>query len=738
MVVKLPNEVLSYYERIGAEISNFRKAHIKKQVGQYEEVTETIHLGSDGSVFCKNKELLPTDEEAKEIKKALEGFDWPTVIPVRSARGCPAKGETWEVWNSRRDEIIMIQEKVIIDGIKKYLPWVFMSDGYWYRMEPEVLPFWKPKKRRGPGSQLMIHEGAKAAEAVSNLLETDDYHPWRSELEKYEHWGMLGGALSGWFRTDYDEVHDYHPTKVVYSVDNDSPGLKCMNNFSRYYGESLQAIRYGKKFPESWDLADPIPEEMFTKTGRFVGPDMIELFSAATFATKQIPTGEKGGKPITVVTEAFEKEWVCSTKPYMFINKKDPNNMWTAEEFNRLVRPFSHVDDTSRILQKQIISQAVTLKYMPGFDPGVYTDEHGHSCFNTFKKSPIKAEAGDVSPWIDFMEYMFPKEDERHEVLRWCATLIACPHVRMLYGLLLISETQGVGKGTLGEGILRPLVGIHNTSTATEQELVESDFNYWAPFKRLTIVHEIYQGNSMKAYNKLKSVITDAVLKINQKYVAPYEIDNWINIFACSNSISALKIEDTDRRWLIPQVAEVKRNSAYFDCFYKWLYEGGLQFIKQWAEDFCNEHGHVCKGDPAPFTSTKLRVIEDTMSSGRSVVSRILHQVKDKIDIGEFPQDSFIVVADLQRAIMDELYGGRHVPHLERPLTIKKIARNYGWYVGDSQIKISAWGSSAVNSYIISLDPETAKKNPAELAGRDVADKKMPLNLNLLGVGCVM
>ena len=25
----------------------------------------------------------------------------------------------------------------------------------------------------------------------------------------------------------------------------------------------------------------------------------------------------------------------------------------------------------------------------------------------------------------------------------WCATLIACPHIRMTYGLLLISETQG-------------------------------------------------------------------------------------------------------------------------------------------------------------------------------------------------------------------------------------------------------------------------------------------------------
>ena len=34
----------------------------------------------------------------------------------------------------------------------------------------------------------------------------------------------------------------------------------------------------------------------------------------------------------------------------------------------------------------------------------------------------------------------------------------------MLYGLLLVSETQGVGKTTLGERILAPLVGWHNVS----------------------------------------------------------------------------------------------------------------------------------------------------------------------------------------------------------------------------------------------------------------------------------
>ena len=86
--------------------------------------------------------------------------------------------------------------------------------------------------------------------------------------------------------------------------------------------------------------------------------------------------------------------------------------------------------------------------------------------------------------------------------MRWCATLVARPDIRMEYGVLLISEMQGVGKGTLGERILAPLVGPWNCSFPTEQSIVDSSFNSWIAHKRLAVVHEIYAGHNIKAYNK--------------------------------------------------------------------------------------------------------------------------------------------------------------------------------------------------------------------------------------------
>src|SRR5262249_27075832 len=77
---------------------------------------------------------------------------------------------------------------------------------------------------------------------------------------------------------------------------------------------------------------------------------------------------------------------------------------------------------------------------------------------NVYQPSPIRPHAGDTTPWLEFMDYLIPNPEDRKETLRWCATLIACPHIRMHYGLLLVSETRGIGKATLAE-ILACVVG---------------------------------------------------------------------------------------------------------------------------------------------------------------------------------------------------------------------------------------------------------------------------------------
>ena len=157
---------------------------------------------------------------------------------------------------------------------------------------------------------------------------------------------------------------------------------------------------------------------------------------------------------------------------------------------------------------------------------------------------------GDAARWHDFLRRLFPVAADRHEVERWCATFIARPDIRILYSMLLISLTHGVGKTTLGT-ILARLAGMWNVSHPNETAVCNTQFNSWKAHKRLAIVNEIYSGHSRAAYDKLKETITDDKVYVKEKNVPAYDIENWVHIFACSNSLKALHLDDEDRRWLV-------------------------------------------------------------------------------------------------------------------------------------------------------------------------------------------
>ena len=158
--------------------------------------------------------------------------------------------------------------------------------------------------------------------------------------------------------------------------------------------------------------------------------------------------------------------------------------------------------------------------------------------------------------------------------------------------------------------------------------IVNSNFNYWCSHKRLAHVAEIYAGESRKAYNNLKTIITDQLITVNAKYLADYDIENWMHIFACSNVLRALKLSDEDRRFFTPRVTEEKKPPAWWDEFYEWLdFCGGYGIIKQWACDFLETHSPVSESEPAPWSEAKGDVIREGYSPGQMRVVRALNTI---------------------------------------------------------------------------------------------------------------
>lgn len=735
-----PRALTDYLNRIGAEVLTFKKAMVKQYFKGNSYYVERVLITFDdtGEVKVTHKDYAPTEAEQEAIKKAFLKVEFPSSVKAtkaafekllkdQKAKTKEQKELFFKLIDRKSGQIIMVQQRIVpTNGDAKYfVPWSFWSDGEWRKMECEgPLPFWKPDE--ATRVRIMIHEGCKAAKFCTDLRadkEKLNAHPWGWFIDEYDHWGMIGGAMAP-HRADYAELNREMPQEVIYICDNDKPGKDALQKVSKAYGGPLGGVMFDSRWKESWDMADPMPEN-FWEEGHYLGPQLKEMIKPATYATElQMPADGKG-KPVAVLRRFFQEEWVHCVKPEVFVHNSRPHNMLSAEEFNNHCRPYSDVKLLSELMIKDDSMKASEVKYDPSMPSGIYTSvKHGRS-INTHLPSHIQAVEGDPGPWLDFMERLVPVESDRNELLRWCATLIAKPAVKMNYGVLLISEAQGVGKGTLGEKILGPLVGDHNVSYPSNSEIVESQFNDWLAHKRLAVIHELYAGQSSKAYNKLKSVITERTLNVNKKFMATYIIDNWINILACSNSLKAIKISHDDRRWFVPKCSESIQNPEYWTMLNQWLEKRqGLQIIRGWAERCISTLGHVRPSDVAPSSSTKVEVVEEGYSPGMKVIAGLMAKVNEALYLNNADREAFInqwirpantngewrytgaIVSDkaLSSLILNYIHQGRHSSYMESDLTIRKVVKSMGWFVHPDR---TSAGTKMVSRFLVNSESMT-------------------------------
>jgi hypothetical protein len=748
--VKLPR-LAAYIDRIGATQYNFRSYGVVKFVNRYPKKIASIKFDPDGTIKVTGEQagdFMPTKEEREAIGAEIKATELPRSVNFSEAKAgelrskLKRKGQLFLCYTRspkvKGDNVIMVEERVEKDdGTKDFYPWTFWSDGEWRCMEPnDTLPLWKPKVEddyeRG-NKLIMIHEGPKVAKYLTELKNKPKAlaaHPFAEEIARYEHWGMLGGAFRA-SDADWEELRAEKPAEAIYACDNDYPGKKALEAVSRGYRKSLLGLKVDDKWPAGWDMADAMPVELFSETTkRYIGPKFEELLEPATWATELVSSG-KEGRPSPIITLDFAQEWSHSVEPEVYMHHRRPSKMWLPDQFNNLVRPFSHVDDTARLMKKDSVYKAAIIAYHPDKPSGKFVDNEG-TFFNTFMPSLIKPLPGDVKPWEEFLTHLVPNEKERHELKRWCATLIARPGSRMLFGLLLISEAQGIGKGTLGERILAPILGEGNVSYPAENEVVDSNYNYWAAHKRLSVVHEIYAGHSSKAYNKLKSIITDKNIRVSKKYQAIYEIKNWIHVFACSNSLNALQLSDDDRRWFVPKLTDDKRDREYWEGLHRWLSEdGGLEKIVHWALDFVKIKGNVVlPGERPMITEAKTETVKAGYSKGMARLADQLEGLKEAANGKPLVTTDTSCVDFIRNAI----YNGVENSRLEKLSTCRRVAASAGWYISKGRVKDGKFGKS----YLISTDKglvgeEGRLPNANELRERATKKKDITFLDDLIG-----
>lgn len=669
--------VKDYLLRIGAEPRSMRTAVVKETIGTYYKDKAVIRFEKTGIVNAPDP-YKPTENEAARIVAEMAATVWPEMLKIKSMRNPHPKflrtpDQHMFYFYDEEGFIIMIQRRYEDDKGKGYISYTYWNDEQWHEEEPEgPLPLWGTD-RFNNHKVAVIHEGAKAARHIADLIKDKkiDDHPWGDELKDALHLGWIGGAQNP-MRTDWSFLKK-KDIKLAYIIcDNDEAGINALQPISKAINIPCLAVRFDDRFKAGFDLADPFPDELFKSLNGirwYAGYSMNGRGKPFTWLTDtyELNAGKRGrpGTGYKLRDHASHDIFYISDID-RFMLRDTKNVQHHSEHFNRVLANRCDTLDISKLVIKEDKKFTARITYEPG-QPHIFVRDK-ETFFNTYEETPIRPVAGPVDPFLEFIHYLIPDEEEAREVIRWCATLIGRPDLRMRYAMLLISEKTGVGKTTLVSAILKPLVGSSNYSSVNERR-IGSEFNEWVGGKRLAYIAEIYQGHDFKVTNALKDAISDDDVTINEKHKAPYNAENRVHIIASSNSMNALKLDLEDRRWYIPEVTEARWPDKKFKELHSWLERGGLSFIHQWAIDF---EDHVETHEHSPMTKRKREVIDEGKSEYMMLAEALLQAMVDSdkpLATTDTDVYALITAAQWQRKF------GRVY---EKPRDVKKAALNLG------------------------------------------------------------
>lgn len=185
---------------------------------------------------------------------------------------------------------------------------------------------------------------------------------------------------------------------------------------------------------------------------------------------------------------------------------------------------------------------------------------------------PVK---GDIRPWKDLLDFLFGAQlESRQWFERWCAYPIQYPGTKMYTSSVMWGLRHGTGKSFIGYA-LGKIYG--KNFTEIDDDILKASHNEWAENKQFVMGDEITTGDKRSASDRMKTMITRQLLRLNPKYIPSYTVPDVINYYFTSNHPDSFFLEDDDRRFFIHEV----KGSPMPDKFYKeieaWLGPPNIQ-----------------------------------------------------------------------------------------------------------------------------------------------------------------
>lgn len=154
--------------------------------------------------------------------------------------------------------------------------------------------------------------------------------------------------------------------------------------------------------------------------------------------------------------------------------------------------------------------------------------------------------------------------------IKWIAQMIQYPHIKTIMPTFISGE--GAGKGTLFKLFEKMLGSDKVFETTNPSRDIWGDFNGMMCNCFLVNLNELSKKDTMEADGKIKGLITDNTLAINQKGIAQYKIKSYHRFIATTNKEEPINTTNGDRRNLIIRSSDEKKGDyIYFEKIHNFL-----------------------------------------------------------------------------------------------------------------------------------------------------------------------
>ncbi|AUJ64194.1 hypothetical protein B9057_07710 [Aestuarium zhoushanense] len=305
-------------------------------------------------------------------------------------------------------------------------------------------------------------------------------------------------------------------------------------------------------------------------------------------------------------------EWVFVADAMRFVRRKDLKQ-FKPEQWNSLYASLEPEHNlVSRVYKgKTPVRRFEAMAYVPAAKEVL-----GKSTYNLWRPSGVASREGDVSVMEEHLEYLFPDPVERGYVLDFMHFVCCRPEVKVMFSPLIQGQ-QGTGKTALGV-LLKRIIGAANVAEPSPDELRER-WTKWQEGASLAIVEELMTNGRLELANKLKPVITNETLRIEDKGAPLYSIPNHLNMMCFTNHKNAMRLEEGDRRWLVIFSPAEPREASYYERL--WSFIESKDGPAAWKHRL---ERHVPGLNPkgrAPMTTAKAEMREASMNEVESTVA---------------------------------------------------------------------------------------------------------------------